>query len=102
MHFTNNPLYHFTIYKDRGYTASDGSWRWYLYGTDGSSYGECFAWGDYNWDCQWPGDNIAVKGYRKFRCLTSVDANTINTAYHNEGGRPGFALANGTVVEWKA
>ncbi|OAF99343.1 uncharacterized protein CC84DRAFT_1181471 [Paraphaeosphaeria sporulosa] len=44
MHFTNNPLYHFTIYKDRGYTTGDGGWRWYLYGTDDKADGTCFAW----------------------------------------------------------
>ncbi|KAF9737579.1 hypothetical protein PMIN01_05358 [Paraphaeosphaeria minitans] len=99
-----NPLYHFTIYKDRGYAAGDGGWRWYLYGTDGKSYGECFAWGNYNWDCKWPDKNLAGKGYRKFRCLTNVGANTISDAFKKEGGKILAEIGNGneTAVEWKA
>ncbi|KAL1605244.1 hypothetical protein SLS60_004788 [Paraconiothyrium brasiliense] len=97
MHFTNNPLYHFTIYKDRGYEVN-GAWRWYLYGTDGKSYGDCFAWGDYNWDCQWPNEHLAAKGYRKFRCITDVDANTINDEYKKEGGRALAVASNTTLV----
>ncbi|KAF2448258.1 hypothetical protein P171DRAFT_481340 [Karstenula rhodostoma CBS 690.94] len=98
MHFTNDSLYHYTIYKKRGYTAPDGSWRWYLYGID-----ECFAWGDYNWDCQWPSDGVSAKGYRKFRCLTNVDANTINAAFHKESGwDPVFGNATAAVWDVRA
>ncbi|KAI9155107.1 hypothetical protein HJFPF1_07675 [Paramyrothecium foliicola] len=59
MHFKNNPLYHWTIYKDRNYE---------MYGLDGKVYGRCIPFPDYNFHCNYD------RGNRKFRCLTQFTA----------------------------
>ena len=100
MHFTNNPLYHFTIYKDKGHNV-DGTWRWTLYGVDDKEHGECFAYGDHEWTCQWPDIKVTMNGKRKFRCLTQVDANTINFAFKSEGIMETEGN-NSTAVAWEA
>lgn len=101
MHFTNNPSYHFTIYKDRGHNEG-GTWYWTLYGTDGNSYGSCFAYGGFSWSYDWPEYKVHLDGYRKFRCLTEVDADTINAAANKEGASAGDASGNTTAaaVTW--
>ncbi|CAP73423.1 uncharacterized protein PODANS_2_7998 [Podospora anserina S mat+] len=65
MHFSNNPLYHWTIYKDRGHPYK-------IYGLDGRTYGEYILF---------PGVNFhhlrfaeTRSGVRKFRCLTQFTA----------------------------
>lgn len=83
MHLTNHPLWHFTIYKDNGYLL-DGAWRWWMFGTDGHSYGECFAYGDHVWDCKWPETKLSLVGHRKFRCITDVDALAIYASLKKE------------------
>ncbi|GJC91479.1 hypothetical protein CH63R_01455 [Colletotrichum higginsianum IMI 349063] len=65
MHFNNNPLYHWTIYKDRGYK---------MYGLDGKVYGECILFPGHNYRCDAFG---ITEGYRKFRCLTQFTARQI-------------------------
>ena len=65
----------------------DNTWRWWLYGTDGNTYGECFAYGDHVWSCDWPIYHTHLMGYRKFRCLTDVGAKAINQAFKNENNR---------------
>ncbi|KAK4171588.1 hypothetical protein QBC36DRAFT_199019 [Triangularia setosa] len=71
MHFSNNPLYHWTIYKDRGHPYK-------MYGLDGRTYGECILF---------PGVNFhhlrfaeTRSGVRKFRCLTQFTAAQIRAA----------------------
>ncbi|KAK4649729.1 uncharacterized protein QC761_0024350 [Podospora bellae-mahoneyi] len=71
MHFSNNPLYHWTIYKDRGHPYK-------MYGLDGRTYGECILF---------PGvDFHHTRGLqtrsavRKFRCLTQFTAAQIKAA----------------------
>ncbi|KAF1970733.1 hypothetical protein BU23DRAFT_570413 [Bimuria novae-zelandiae CBS 107.79] len=83
MHFTNNPLWHFTIYKGRGYNV-DGTWRMGLLGTDNKQYGECFAYEGHAFSCKYPDVHIQLDGQRKFRCFAQINANDINNAYKNE------------------
>ncbi|EON96202.1 hypothetical protein UCRPA7_8305 [Phaeoacremonium minimum UCRPA7] len=63
-----DPVYHWTLYKDRG---------WTMVGLDGNTYGDCIVFpnGDYN--CH---DSIYyfLEGYRKFRCLTKFTAGDLN------------------------
>ncbi|KAL5428321.1 hypothetical protein PMIN07_011183 [Paraphaeosphaeria minitans] len=90
MHFTNNPLHHFTIYKDRGYTAPDGfTWLWPMYGVDGNTYGACHTDTRKNWDCNLNDDKLKLHGRRKFRCLTSITAKEINDAKRQGGKKAG-------------
>ncbi|GKT64267.1 hypothetical protein ColTof4_06667 [Colletotrichum tofieldiae] len=68
MHFSNNPLYHWTIYKDRGYR---------MYGLDGKVYGECIIFPGNDYRC----DALGITtGRRKIRCLTNFTARQINAA----------------------
>ncbi|KAK0653306.1 hypothetical protein QBC41DRAFT_369366 [Cercophora samala] len=65
MHFANNPLWHFTIYKDRGSPYK-------MYGLDGKTYGECIPFPGHSFDClDWV---IARSASRMFRCYTEVSA----------------------------
>ncbi|KFY97931.1 hypothetical protein V500_01849 [Pseudogymnoascus sp. VKM F-4518 (FW-2643)] len=64
MNFNNNPVLHWTIYKNRNYD---------LIGLDGKTYGNCFAYPYGDFDC--PGE----QGHRKFRCLTSSTASQLNS-----------------------
>ncbi|KAG8667795.1 hypothetical protein FPOAC2_12994 [Fusarium poae] len=67
MHFTNNPLYHWTIYKDR---------NWGMYGRDGVKYGDCqITTGN---DFTVINENDKVVGHRKFRCRSRFTAHQIN------------------------
>ncbi|GKT86033.1 hypothetical protein Ct61P_03883 [Colletotrichum tofieldiae] len=70
MHFSNNPLYHWTIYNNRD------NGQFLMYGLNGRTYGNCipFPNGDYN--CV---DFLGVRwqGRRKFRCLTQYTANDL-------------------------
>lgn len=86
MHFTTaNPLYHFTIYKDRGSFDKDGRWRWIIYDTDGYLHGSCFPEGGFSWTYDWPEyHNAHLEGNRKFRCLTEFSAYDINFATNKE------------------
>ncbi|KAH6689483.1 hypothetical protein F5X68DRAFT_230100 [Plectosphaerella plurivora] len=70
MHFSNNPLYHFTLYKERGHPYK-------MYGLDGRVYGECILFPGNAYNCPNAG---ALFGHRKFRCLTSISAGQINSA----------------------
>jgi hypothetical protein len=85
MHFSNNPYQHYTIYKDRGYLEGN-TWFWPMYGTDGKTHGSCFAYGDHHFDCDWSFDGRIRQtgGWRKFRCLTDLDADRINDAARKE------------------
>jgi hypothetical protein len=65
MHFSNNPLYHWTIYKSRGYRME---------GLDHGDYGNCVPFPDHSMTC---GDRHLT---RKFRCLTKFTASDIG--YH--------------------
>ncbi|KZL81219.1 hypothetical protein CI238_11100 [Colletotrichum incanum] len=68
MHFTNNPLYHWTICKDRGCK---------MYGLDGKVYGECIVFPGNNYRCDAFG---ITTGRRKIRCLTNFTARQITAA----------------------
>ncbi|KAM7219899.1 hypothetical protein V8F06_004754 [Rhypophila decipiens] len=63
MHFSNNPLYHWTIYKDRGYN---------MIGLDGKTYGRCIPFPNHDYNCPFSGGSSKIEGRRKFRCLTNV------------------------------
>ncbi|RYP31770.1 hypothetical protein DL767_005590 [Monosporascus sp. MG133] len=70
MHFSNNPLYHFTIYKNRG--------NYDMIGLDGRVYGHCILFPANTYFC-----SIGImtrSGHRKFRCLTEFTAAQINAA----------------------
>ncbi|KAF2441173.1 hypothetical protein P171DRAFT_488740 [Karstenula rhodostoma CBS 690.94] len=106
MHFCNDPLYHFTIYKDKGHQDGD-TWKWDLLGVDNVKRGECFAYGGYGWDCKWP--NLHIWGQRKFRCLTQADAKTLNDCHHGntkgDDDGPSNATASAVVarsIAWAA
>ncbi|KAK0702893.1 hypothetical protein B0T21DRAFT_416769 [Apiosordaria backusii] len=61
MHFTNSPLYHWTIYKNRGHPYK-------MYGLDGNTYGECILFPGDDFHCS---KGVETRsGVRKFRCLT--------------------------------
>lgn len=65
MHLTNNPLYHFTIYKDRGYIAPDGfTWLWPMYGVDDTTHGACHTDTRKNWDCNYNDDKLKLASLR--------------------------------------
>ncbi|KAK4654402.1 hypothetical protein QC762_0065230 [Podospora pseudocomata] len=72
MHFSNNPLYHWTIYKDRGHPYK-------MYGLDGRTYGECILFPGVSFHHM---TNFAEtrSGVRKFRCLTQFTARQIRAA----------------------
>ncbi|KAM0244020.1 hypothetical protein ACHAP5_006684 [Fusarium lateritium] len=66
MHFTDDPLYHFTIYKDRNYD---------MYGLDGQTYGNCFPFPGNEYSCH--KGNVLYDGVRKFRCITDLTVDQI-------------------------
>ncbi|GAB1313576.1 Small secreted protein [Madurella fahalii] len=70
IHTSNNPLYHWTLYKDRGRS---------MVGLDGNTYGNCIVFpnGDYN--CPVAGQIFRIEGRRKFRCLTRFTAAQLNS-----------------------
>ncbi|KAK3386691.1 hypothetical protein B0H63DRAFT_447608 [Podospora didyma] len=69
MHFANDPLFHFTIYKNRNHYE--------MIGTDNRGYGQCDPYGANNYFC-FPGSTMS--GNRKFRCYTQFTAAQINRA----------------------
>ena len=69
-----------------------------MFGTDDKSYGECFAYGDDGFKCDWPSDKLHIEGARKFRCLTLFNAYTINGAHKVEIGGPIHSVGNITAV----
>ncbi|KAI9149030.1 hypothetical protein HJFPF1_11075 [Paramyrothecium foliicola] len=71
MHFSNNPLYHWTIYKNRGHPYK-------MYGLDGKTYGECIMFPNNDYHCPILGSTIS--GVRMFRCLTKFTAAQIQAA----------------------
>ncbi|KAF4461167.1 hypothetical protein FALBO_12046 [Fusarium albosuccineum] len=76
MHFSNNPLYHWTLYNVRG--ADGGN----MVGLDGKVYGACYVDQDdplADYVCYTPsgGDNIWRGGNRKFRCESRFTAKDI-------------------------
>ncbi|KAH7353284.1 hypothetical protein B0T11DRAFT_300447 [Plectosphaerella cucumerina] len=64
MHFSNNPLFHWTLYRDRGHPYK-------MYGLDGKVYGECIMFPGHSYVCPSLG---TLSGRRKFRCLTQFTA----------------------------
>ncbi|KAK1829509.1 hypothetical protein QBC39DRAFT_125771 [Podospora conica] len=70
MHFSNNPLFHFTIYKDRGHPYK-------MYGRDGKTYGECIVFTGDTFDCISTG---LLGGVRMYRCLTQFNVAQIESA----------------------
>ncbi|KAF2838799.1 hypothetical protein M501DRAFT_992747 [Patellaria atrata CBS 101060] len=70
IHTSNNPLYHWTLYKNRGRS---------MIGLDGNAYGNCIVFpnGDYN--CPVAGQVFRIEGRRKFRCLTRFTAPQLNS-----------------------
>lgn len=74
-------------------------WRWWLYGVDGKTYGECFGWSGYSWDCSWevPFANLWLRGERKFRCLTKIDAFDIHEAFVKENSEAVQRASLGTA-----
>ncbi|KAK0745670.1 hypothetical protein B0T18DRAFT_291841, partial [Schizothecium vesticola] len=72
MHFSNKPLYHWTIYKDRGHPYQ-------MYGLDGKTYGECIMFPGDTFGC--PNAFGGMKsGVRMFRCLTQWTVEDIERA----------------------
>ncbi|KAK4210282.1 hypothetical protein QBC37DRAFT_322456 [Rhypophila decipiens] len=67
MHFSNSPLWHWTIYKDRGYS---------MVGLDGKTYGNCIPFPNGDFNCPFSGGSSTLEGRRKFRCLTSQIGST--------------------------
>ncbi|KAM7187848.1 hypothetical protein V8F20_010807 [Naviculisporaceae sp. PSN 640] len=63
MHFSNSPLHHWTIYKDRGYS---------MVGLDGKTYGNCIVFPNADYDCDFTESTGKLEGRRKFRCLTAL------------------------------
>ncbi|KAK5653274.1 hypothetical protein OQA88_9173 [Cercophora sp. LCS_1] len=74
MHFSNNPLFHWTIYKNRGYPYK-------LFGVNGEVQGECHSFAGDDFGCPvvapWPGQR---SGVRKLRCYTRASAAEIQNA----------------------
>ncbi|KAG6358206.1 hypothetical protein INS49_014090 [Diaporthe citri] len=71
--FLNGPVYHWTLYKDRGRT---------MVGLDGNTYGNCIVFPDGDYDCNSIFNGKEQHhGYRKFRCLTQFTADQINHGY---------------------
>ncbi|KAH6638669.1 hypothetical protein BKA67DRAFT_615057 [Truncatella angustata] len=64
-----NPIYHWTLYKDRGYT---------MVGLDGNTYGNCILFPKHTYDCEESGTYRYAE--RKFRCLTQFTADQLNNA----------------------
>ncbi|KAH7368801.1 hypothetical protein B0T11DRAFT_316869 [Plectosphaerella cucumerina] len=60
MHWTNNPLFHWTLYKSRGHPYK-------MYGLDGNVYGDCVVYSGEQFHCANFG---AIHGHRKFHCRT--------------------------------
>ncbi|KAK4096695.1 hypothetical protein N658DRAFT_489752 [Parathielavia hyrcaniae] len=90
MHFSNNPLYHWTIYNDRG--------NYDMIGLDGRVYGNCDPF---------PGDDYlctyliqTISGVRKFRCYTQFTAGQINSA-NRLGLTLDEAVAKYNVTGWE-
>ncbi|KAF5011161.1 hypothetical protein FDECE_2725 [Fusarium decemcellulare] len=75
MHFSNNPLYHWTIYLSEG--ASEGN----MQGLDEKTYGVCHVdqdtAKDYACYQNSGGQNIWRTGFRKFHCVTKFTADDI-------------------------
>ncbi|KAI1840405.1 hypothetical protein JX265_007206 [Neoarthrinium moseri] len=65
-----DPIYHWTIYKDRNYD---------MIGLDGKVYGNCILFPGDDYECIDPVIG-AYSGGRKFRCLTEFTAAQINDA----------------------
>ncbi|KAJ4352466.1 uncharacterized protein N0V89_007814 [Didymosphaeria variabile] len=66
-----DPVYHFTIYKDRNYD---------MIGLDGNTYGNCVPFPGDDYQCNYPlplGDRV-LSGARFFRCTTDLTAQQIN------------------------
>ncbi|KAK3898269.1 hypothetical protein C8A05DRAFT_38144 [Staphylotrichum tortipilum] len=68
MHFTNNPLFHWTIYRDRG--------SYDMIGLDGKVYGNCDPFPSVDFFCG--GAFSSYTGNRKMRCYTQVSAAEIS------------------------
>ncbi|KAJ4301746.1 hypothetical protein N0V90_003839 [Kalmusia sp. IMI 367209] len=68
----SDPIYHWTIYKDRNYD---------LTGLDGNTYGNCIPFPGDDFQCNFPLPlGVATKsGVRMFRCLTDVTAEQIQS-----------------------
>lgn len=71
MHFSNNPLFHWTLYKDRGHPYK-------MYGRDGKVYGECIVFEGHSYRYVTAG---VLAGRRKFRCLTQFTAAQISASW---------------------
>lgn len=87
-HFTNYPIYHATIYRNKGY-EQDGGWKWDMWGIDHLLYGECFTYDNHDLDCNYPDTKAHFYVTRKFRCSLrqhDITAKGINEAYMKEGG----------------
>ncbi|KAI1847967.1 hypothetical protein JX265_001972 [Neoarthrinium moseri] len=67
MHFNNNPLHHWTIYKDRNYD---------MIGLDGNTYGNCILFPGDDFFCSTAVETFS--GRRRFRCLTQFTAPEID------------------------
>ncbi|PQE28855.1 hypothetical protein CJF30_00003885 [Rutstroemia sp. NJR-2017a BBW] len=69
MNFSNSPkVWHWTLYKDRGYT---------MVGLDGNTYGNCIVFPNGDYDCDTNNGAQTLRGYRKFRCLTQYTVSSI-------------------------
>ncbi|KAK6593216.1 hypothetical protein H4I96_11151 [Botrytis cinerea] len=61
-------VWHWTLYKDRGFS---------MVGLDGNTYGNCIAFPNGDYDCDTNNGAQTLHGYRKFRCLTQYTVNDI-------------------------
>ncbi|KAL5390593.1 hypothetical protein DPSP01_001668 [Paraphaeosphaeria sporulosa] len=74
-----DPVYHFTIYKDRNYD---------MIGLDGNTYGNCIPFPGDDFQCNYPlplGVQT-LSGARYFRCLTDITAQQLNEANNKKRG----------------
>ncbi|KAI9170572.1 hypothetical protein HJFPF1_00040 [Paramyrothecium foliicola] len=74
MHFSNNPLYHWTIYKNRGRG---------MFGLNDKRYGVCPVKTGGSYNCQIVGVLQQLKGRRKFRCESNLSAPQIRKGFLN-------------------
>lgn len=71
------------IYDDQIRGHPDGNtWKMDLLNLANVKHGECFAFGGYGVDCT--GTNTDVFVQRKIRCITDIDAATLNGCLFNK------------------
>lgn len=80
MNFSQDPAYHWTIYKDRASAANGASAMAPAKG--GPSAGFCYPFPGDTYNCEHQREDgfiVGSRGARKFRCITDVVSDDINS-----------------------